>query len=82
MKFFITTISRHERRDYIQLKYGTSLKIYVEVTKVYWKHIGDTKISMIHSMESIFKYTISTKGDFNKYFCELCCEYLYIFRFI
>lgn len=78
MRFCITTILRHDCHDYIQLKYATSLKIYVEVTKVYWKHIGDTKISM----DSVFKYTISTKGDFTKYFCELCCEYLYIFRFI
>lgn len=82
MKFFITTILRHDCHDYIQLKCGTSLKIYVEVTKVYWKHVGDTKINKIHSMDSVFKYTISTKGDFIKYFCELCCEYLYIFRFI
>lgn len=82
MKFFIATILRHDCHDYIQLKYGISLKIYVEVTKVYRKHIGDTKISKIHSMGSVFKYTISTKDDFTKYFCELCCEYLYIFRFI
>lgn len=41
-------------------------------------HMDDTKISM----DSVFKYTISTKGDITKYFCELCCEYLYIFRFI